>query len=82
MCHILLCQETTVHDVPRYRLKWLGSVCLQDSSVVKYHVIPNVLLYPDHLWDGMLKSTMLGVDYQVQFHLNSKNQVKKTKQGH
>eukprot|EP00066_Takifugu_rubripes_P022628 XP_011611894.1 PREDICTED: LOW QUALITY PROTEIN: stabilin-1-like [Takifugu rubripes] len=45
-----------------------------DSSVVKYHVIPNVHLYPDHLWDGMLKSTMLGADYQVQFHLNSKNQ--------
>lgn len=55
-----------------------GSVCssLQDSSVVRYHVIPKVLLYPDRLWDGMLKGTLLGVEYQVQFHLNSENQVK------
>lgn len=47
----------------------------QDSSVVKYHVIPGALLYPDLLWDGMMKTTMLGVDYQLQFHLNSLNRV-------
>lgn len=48
---------------------------MQDSSVVKYHVIPGEL-FPDQLWDGMMKRTTLGVDYQVQFHLNSRNQVK------
>lgn len=41
----------------------------------KYHVIVNELLFPDHLTDGLLKSTMLGSDYQVQFHLDSNNQV-------
>lgn len=52
-------------------------VCLpaQDSDVFKYHVIVNELLFPDHLTDGLLKSTMLGSDYQVQFHLDSNNQV-------
>lgn len=50
---------------------------LQDSSVVRYHLIPGVLLFPDLLWDGMTKSTALGADYQVQFHLNSRNQVKR-----
>ncbi|CAF91429.1 unnamed protein product, partial [Tetraodon nigroviridis] len=47
----------------------------RDSSVVKYHVIPNELLFPDLLWDGMVKRTMLGVDHQVQFHVNSINQM-------
>lgn len=41
----------------------------------KYHVILNELLFPDHLSDGALKSTLLGADYQVQFHLNHNNQV-------
>lgn len=48
---------------------------VQDPDVFKYHVIVNELLFPDHLTDGLLKSTMLGSDYQVQFHLNSNNQV-------
>ncbi|MEQ2204583.1 hypothetical protein XENOCAPTIV_015558, partial [Xenoophorus captivus] len=43
-----------------------------------YHVILNELLFPDHLHDGMLKSTLLGLDYQVQFHLTDKNQVLST----
>uniref|UniRef100_UPI0037E9B06F stabilin-1 n=1 Tax=Semicossyphus pulcher TaxID=241346 RepID=UPI0037E9B06F len=45
-----------------------------DADVFKYHVIPNQLLFPDHLSDGTLKSTMLGIEYQVQFHMNNKNQ--------
>lgn len=44
--------------------------------MVKYHVIPGELLFPDLLWDGMMKRTLLGVDYQVQFHLDGLNQVK------
>ncbi|XP_037641895.1 stabilin-1 [Sebastes umbrosus] len=47
---------------------------LLDSDVFKYHVILNELLFPDHLSDGTLKSTLLGNDYQVQFHLNNNNQ--------
>ncbi|XP_037346204.2 stabilin-1 [Pungitius pungitius] len=47
---------------------------LLDSDVLKYHVIPKELLFPDHLSDGVLKSTLLGADYQVQFHLNHNNQ--------
>ncbi|XP_036956541.1 stabilin-1 isoform X1 [Acanthopagrus latus] len=46
---------------------------LLDSDVFKYHVILNELLFPDHLFDGTLKSTMLGIDYQVMFHLNNDN---------
>ncbi|KAM4741209.1 stabilin-1 [Anableps anableps] len=45
-----------------------------DSDVFQYHVIPEELLFPDHLHDGMLKSTLLGQDYQVQFHLTDNNQ--------
>uniref|UniRef100_UPI003AACEC6C stabilin-1 n=1 Tax=Centroberyx gerrardi TaxID=166262 RepID=UPI003AACEC6C len=45
-----------------------------DSDVFKYHVILNQLLFPDHLTDGSLSSTLLGSDYQVQFHLNNNNQ--------
>lgn len=58
------------------------SVCVsvQDSDVFMYHVIINELLFPDHLVDGMLKNTLLGSDYQVQFHLNSNNQVTITHQ--
>ncbi|XP_058486832.1 stabilin-1 [Solea solea] len=45
-----------------------------ESDVFKYHVIPNELIFLDHLSDGTLKSTLLGKDYQVQFHFNEKNQ--------
>ncbi|XP_030584921.1 stabilin-1 [Archocentrus centrarchus] len=45
-----------------------------DFDVLKYHVIPDELLFPDHLHDGMLKGTLLGSDYQVQFHLDNNNQ--------
>uniref|UniRef100_A0A3Q3WJQ0 Uncharacterized protein n=1 Tax=Mola mola TaxID=94237 RepID=A0A3Q3WJQ0_MOLML len=47
---------------------------LLDSDVLKYHVILNELLFPDHIPDGTVKSTLLGVDYQVQFHINNINQ--------
>ncbi|KAM4587188.1 stabilin-1 [Odontesthes bonariensis] len=47
---------------------------LLDSDVFQYHVIPKVLLSPDKLDDGMMKSTLLGTEYEVQFHLNDKNQ--------
>ncbi|KAM9859281.1 stabilin-1 [Aulostomus maculatus] len=47
---------------------------LLEADVVKYHVIPNLLLFPDHLTDVLLKSTLLGADYQVQFHLDANNQ--------
>ncbi|XP_008297326.1 stabilin-1 [Stegastes partitus] len=45
-----------------------------DSDVFQYHLVPNELLFVDHLADGMLKSTLLGADYQVQFHLDHQNQ--------
>lgn len=45
-----------------------------DSDVFKYHVILNELLFPDRLPDGTLKSTLLGSEYQVQFHLDKNNQ--------
>lgn len=51
------------------------SVSVQASDVFQYHVIVGELLFPDHLSDGTLKSTLLGDDYQVQFHLNDNNQV-------
>ncbi|KAG7226841.1 hypothetical protein INR49_014190 [Caranx melampygus] len=47
---------------------------LLDPDVFKYHVIPNALLYPDHLFDGTLKSTLLDSDYQVHFHFDKNNQ--------
>ncbi|XP_077430047.1 stabilin-1 [Vanacampus margaritifer] len=50
------------------------SNCTQlDSDVFKYHVILSQLLFPDRLYDGLLMSTLLGNDYQVQFHLDSNN---------
>ncbi|XP_072237543.1 stabilin-1 [Leuresthes tenuis] len=45
-----------------------------DLDVFQYHVIPKLLLFPNKLDDGMMKSTLLGHDYEVQFHLNDKNQ--------
>uniref|UniRef100_A0A3Q1H6B8 Stabilin 1 n=1 Tax=Anabas testudineus TaxID=64144 RepID=A0A3Q1H6B8_ANATE len=60
-------------DAIRQHLSNTNSSIL-DSDVFMYHVIINELLFPDHLVDGMLKNTLLGSDYQVQFHLNSNNQ--------
>lgn len=56
------------------------TVCqsVQDPGVFKYHVILNELLFPDHLFDGLLKGSLLGSDHQVQFHLDSNNQVTST----
>ncbi|XP_041836140.1 stabilin-1 [Melanotaenia boesemani] len=47
---------------------------LLSSGVFQYHVIPGGLLFPNNVYDGLAKSTLLGNDYQVQFHLNDKNQ--------
>ncbi|XP_044205816.1 stabilin-1 [Thunnus albacares] len=44
---------------------------LLSSDVLKYHVIPNELLFPDHLFDGTLKATLLSKDHEVQFHLHN-----------
>ncbi|XP_075993005.1 stabilin-1, partial [Genypterus blacodes] len=44
-----------------------------EFDVLKYHVILGELLFPDDLRDGTLKSTLLGHDYQVQFHLDNNN---------
>ncbi|XP_076599998.1 stabilin-1 [Chaetodon auriga] len=60
-------------DAIRQHLSRTNSSLL-DSDVIKYHVIPNELLFPDHLSDGMFKSTLLGNDHQVLFHLNNKNE--------
>ncbi|XP_035517937.1 stabilin-1 [Morone saxatilis] len=60
-------------DAIRQHLSRTNSSLL-DSDVFKYHVILNELLFPDHLADGTLKSTLLGSEYQVMFHLNNNNQ--------
>ncbi|XP_068598387.1 stabilin-1 [Brachionichthys hirsutus] len=60
-------------DAIRQHLSRTSSALLS-SDMIKYHVIANELLFPDDLLDGMLKSTMLGADYQVQFHLNRNNE--------
>uniref|UniRef100_A0A8C3ACP1 Stabilin 1 n=1 Tax=Cyclopterus lumpus TaxID=8103 RepID=A0A8C3ACP1_CYCLU len=60
-------------DAIRQHLSRTNSSLL-DPDVFRYHVILNELLFPDHLSDGTLKSTLLGSDYQVQFHLNDYNQ--------
>ncbi|XP_074543757.1 stabilin-1 isoform X2 [Halichoeres trimaculatus] len=60
-------------DVIKQHLSGTNSSTL-DLDVLKYHLIPNELIFPDHIADGMLKSTLLGTEYQVQFHVNSKNQ--------
>ncbi|XP_047195245.1 stabilin-1 [Hippoglossus stenolepis] len=60
-------------DAIRQHLSKTNSSVLE-PDVFKYHVIYNSLLYPDQLSDGLLKSTLLGRDYQVQFHLNDNNQ--------
>uniref|UniRef100_W5UBP3 Stabilin-1 n=1 Tax=Ictalurus punctatus TaxID=7998 RepID=W5UBP3_ICTPU len=44
-----------------------------NESIVKYHVILKEQLFPEHLTDGILKSTMLGNEYQIMIHLNSEN---------
>uniref|UniRef100_A0AAV2MM56 Stabilin 1 n=1 Tax=Knipowitschia caucasica TaxID=637954 RepID=A0AAV2MM56_KNICA len=45
-----------------------------DSDTLKYHVIPGSLLFLDQIYDGLIASTFLGNPYQVQFHINDKNQ--------
>ncbi|XP_019952412.2 stabilin-1 [Paralichthys olivaceus] len=59
-------------DAIRQHLSKTNSSVL-DSNVVRYHVIFSQLLFPDALFDGLLASTLLGSDYQVQFHLNDNN---------
>ncbi|KAM9757987.1 LOW QUALITY PROTEIN: stabilin-1 [Menidia menidia] len=45
-----------------------------DSEVFQYHVIPGVLLFPDRLYDGIVTSSLLGADHQLQFHIDQQNQ--------
>ncbi|XP_076865280.1 stabilin-1 [Brachyhypopomus gauderio] len=45
-----------------------------DENVVKYHIIPKEQLFPQHLTDGTLKSTLLGSGYQIMIHVNSNNE--------
>ncbi|XP_066527436.1 stabilin-1 [Hoplias malabaricus] len=45
-----------------------------EEDVVKYHVIPKEQLFPEHLSDGTLKSTLLGSAFQIMIHLNNKNE--------
>ncbi|KAM4612808.1 stabilin-1 [Polymixia lowei] len=59
-------------DAIREHLSKTNSTLL-DPDVFKYHVLDE-LLFPDELRDGLLKSTLLGTDYQLQFHLNKNNQ--------
>ncbi|TSM44109.1 Stabilin-1 [Bagarius yarrelli] len=44
-----------------------------DENIVKYHVITKEQLFPEHLTDGTLKTTLLGNEYQIMIHLNSEN---------
>ncbi|KAL2091603.1 hypothetical protein ACEWY4_013866 [Coilia grayii] len=44
------------------------------EDVFKYHIILDEQMFPDHISDGTLKSTLLGNSYQIMFHINSKNQ--------
>ncbi|XP_044021457.1 stabilin-1 isoform X1 [Siniperca chuatsi] len=60
-------------DAIRQHLNRTNSSIL-DSDVFKYHVILMELLFPNHLHDGTMRSTLLGSEYQVQFHLNNNNQ--------
>uniref|UniRef100_A0A4W4EY57 Stabilin 1 n=1 Tax=Electrophorus electricus TaxID=8005 RepID=A0A4W4EY57_ELEEL len=45
-----------------------------DENIVKYHIIPKEQLFPQHLTDGTLKSTLLGSGYQIMIHVNSNNE--------
>ncbi|KAF3856732.1 hypothetical protein F7725_017455 [Dissostichus mawsoni] len=71
------CQQFTLllptDDAIRQHLSATNS-SLMESDVFKYHVVIHFLLFPHHLSDGILKSTMLGNEYQVQFHLDKNNQ--------
>lgn len=49
---------------------------MQDSDTFKYHVIAGTLLFPDQIHDGLISNSLLGKDFQLQFHVNDKNQVR------
>lgn len=54
----------------------MKSILIQQSEdVFKYHVIPNEQIFPDHIHDGTLKSTLLGNSYHIMFHMSGKNEV-------
>uniref|UniRef100_A0A8C5D8R9 Stabilin 1 n=1 Tax=Gouania willdenowi TaxID=441366 RepID=A0A8C5D8R9_GOUWI len=65
---------TFLNSTSNFTLVRQSALVTSDADVLKYHLILRELLYPDHISDGTLKSTLLGDDYQVQFHLNEKNQ--------
>lgn len=45
-----------------------------DSDTFKYHIISGDMLRPHQLYDGLVHSTLLGNENQLQFHINDKNQ--------
>ncbi|CAL8336729.1 unnamed protein product [Merluccius merluccius] len=56
-------------DAVRRHLSSTNSTLL-DPSVFRYHVLTEVL-FPADLRDGMVKGTLLGYDFQLQFHLKN-----------
>ncbi|XP_030632865.1 stabilin-1 [Chanos chanos] len=66
---VLIPYDTAIEEY----LKETNSTQLGED-VLKYHVIIKDQLFPDHLFDGLLKTTLLGDAYQVMFHTNSKNE--------
>lgn len=60
-----------------YELTLCLSSSLQDIDEFKYHVILGDLLFPHSLYDGQLRATLLGSEYEIQFSINDDNQVKK-----
>ncbi|CAL8336057.1 unnamed protein product [Lota lota] len=56
-------------DAVRRHLSSTNSTLL-DPSVFRYHVVKEIL-FPADLRDGLVKETLLGYDYQLQFHLKN-----------
>ncbi|KAI1890377.1 hypothetical protein AGOR_G00153100 [Albula goreensis] len=44
------------------------------EDLLKYHVIMKAQLFPEHLGNGISKTTLLGSSYQILFHANVENQ--------
>ncbi|KAL1007828.1 hypothetical protein UPYG_G00092170 [Umbra pygmaea] len=66
---LLIPHDSAIQD---YLIKTNSTQLSQD--VLKYHVILNEQLFPDHLSNGMVKSTLLGKDYHIMFHLDQNNE--------
>ncbi|XP_063071302.1 stabilin-1 [Engraulis encrasicolus] len=68
-CTVLIPVDSAIEEY----LKEKNSTEL-DQDVFKYHFIPDEPMFPEHISDGTLRSTLLGDSYQIMFHFNSKNQ--------